>query len=246
MKIHKISDRKSDLFKYCPRLEFIISLKNWHSPFLFIPPHATVHPAPRPPLPHQFATSNSASIFRVLKPDFKGTQAEKTVGVWRISLRQLYDKAVYLLRIRVKEVEMYNSFHIHFPYRPLCGYKGEIVTSLPHIPALPPSMPAFYPSLWFLPLGNRDRYYWVLWFDAGLNLVLHTQFHCLNFPCAASEPSLTQRSISQTPLHPHPTGESMTATSFGTFGNSFGFLTQHREVTQMRHFYFISSLQRPS
>lgn len=168
MKIHKISDRKSDLFKYCPRLEFIISLKNWHFPFLFIPPHATVHPAPRPPLPHQFATSNSASIFRVLKPDFKGTQAEKTVGVWRISLRQLYDKAVYLLWIRVKEVEMYNSFHIHFPYRPLCGYKGEIVTSLPHIPALPPSMPAFYQSLWFLPLGNRDRYYRVLWSRHGV------------------------------------------------------------------------------
>lgn len=92
---------------------------------------------PSLPLPHQFATSNS-SIFRVLKPDFKGTQAEKTVGVWRISLRQLYDKAVYLLWIRVKEVEMYNSFHIHFPYRPLCGYKGRCVTSLPHIPALHP------------------------------------------------------------------------------------------------------------
>lgn len=163
MKIHKISDRKSDLFKYCPRLEFIISFKNWHSHSPFIPPYATVHPAPSPSLPQQFATSNSASIFRVLNPGFKGTQAEKTVGVWRISLGQLYDKAVYLLQIRVKEVEMYNSFHEHFPYRPLCEYKGEIVTSLPHIPALPPSMPAFYQSLWFLPLGNRERYYWVLW-----------------------------------------------------------------------------------
>lgn len=162
MKIHKISDRKSDLFKDRPRLGFIISLKNWHSPSPFIPPHVTVHPAPWPPLPQQFATSNSASIFRVLNPGFKGTQAEKTVGVWRISLRQLYDKAVYLLQIRVK-VEMYNSFHTNFPYRPLCEYKGETLTSLPHIPALPPSLPAFYQSLWFLPLGNREKYYWVLW-----------------------------------------------------------------------------------
>ena len=210
-----------------------------------MPPHVAVHPASWPPLPQQFATSNSASIFRVLNPSFKGTQAEKTVGVWRISLRQLYDKAVYLLQIGVKEVEMYNSLHIHFPYRPLCEYKGEIVTSLPHIPALPPSMPAFYQSLWFLPLGDRSTIE-CCDPDTGLNLVLPRQFYCLNLAYAASEPSLTQWSISQTPLHPHLVGERMTSASFSTFGNILNFLTQRREMTQMRHFYFISILQRPN
>lgn len=157
-----------------------------------MPPHATVHPAPSLPLPHQFATSNSASIFRVLKPDFKDTQAEKTVGVWRISLRQLYDKAVYLLRIRVKEVEMYNSFHIHFPYRPLCGYKGRSLLPFPtFLPSHPQCLHStslfdFYP--WEIETGTTE----CCDPDTGLNLVLHKQFHCLNFACAASEPSLTQ------------------------------------------------------
>lgn len=54
---------------------------------------------------------------------------------------------------------MYNSFHIHFPYRPLCGYKGDRCFPSPH--SCPPpqclhstSLFDFYP--WEIETGTTE------------------------------------------------------------------------------------------
>lgn len=139
---------------------------------------------------------------------------------------------------------MYNSFHIHFSSRPPPLNIKERKFPPPH----PPPTTLHSTSLfdfcpWKVerePLLHTVIPKWDWIWSTPSSCIAGTLLMLYHNPATPSDASAIQALCS------HLVGGRMTSVPSSTLGNIFNCSAHHSEMTQMRHFHFISSFQMPN